>query len=422
MTARRRDRSHEAGALGDSGAVDGATGRLVLHLMGCALSGRAPRDVPESANWRQVFEISCNNSISGLLWAAAGKVSTVPEDVRAAWERSARMTALRTIQFDAERAVVVAALRERGLSCLPLKGAVLASLYPDPSMRSMSDNDLLYGFVEPDGCGGFQVEGADGERRQATIERARACAVEAMEGLGYRQVAGPLDACDTHFAKPPYLNFELHHGLVRDTVSFAGYYRNPWERARPVANPAPHEADFAFSEEDFYLYAVLHAKKHFDAGGAGARFLADIHMLLNAYGKTFSRDYVDRELERVGALGFERRMRELSDAVCSGADLSDEDLALASRLLACGTYGSDDEALRKRMERGAHGGPFANRLREIRRFLFSGECCPPELAHLYTGGFRLFYPFAKCLHFARLGLRDPQRQLRKLRLFFRGGR
>ena len=422
MTAPRREGLRGAGVLDDLRVVDGATARLVFHLMGCALSGHEPRDVPEAVDWHHVFEISCNNSIPGLLWSAASKIPTVPEEVRSAWERSARMTALRTVQFDAERAVVIAALRERGLSCLELKGAVLAALYPDPSMRSMADNDLLYGFVEPDGRGGFRVEGADGSRRQATIERARACAAEVMEGLGYMQVDGPLDACDTHFAKPPYLNFELHHGLVRDTVAFADYYRNPWERARPVANPAPHEADFAFSEEDFYLYAVLHAKKHFDAGGAGARFLADIHVLQNAYGEAISRGYVDRELERVGALGFERRMRGLSDAVCSEADLSDEDLARASRLLSCGTYGSDDEALRKRMERGAHEGPLANRLREARRFLFSRECCPPELARLYTGRFRFLYPFAKCLHFARLGLRDPQRQLRKLRRFFGGDR
>ena len=97
----------------------------------------------------------------------------------------ADMTLLRLLRFDAEREQVLSAMAARGLSYLPLKGVLIAGYYPAPEMRSMADNDILYGFVEPDEGGGFRISGADeAERGRATALAVREAAA-LMAERGY---------------------------------------------------------------------------------------------------------------------------------------------------------------------------------------------------------------------------------------------
>ena len=59
--------------------------------------------------------------------------------------------------FEEEREALFSRFSEVGLSYMTLKGLRFADLYPMPGMRSMSDLDILFGYVEEkeDGRYGF---------------------------------------------------------------------------------------------------------------------------------------------------------------------------------------------------------------------------------------------------------------------------
>ncbi|HBG3382863.1 TPA: nucleotidyltransferase family protein, partial [Clostridioides difficile] len=112
---------------------------FLVDLVRSGLRGEAPSGVPSRIDWNRLFDLAAWNSVTGLTWRSVRLVEEVPDDAREKWENSARVTALRKTLYDVEREQVIAELTRRGVSVMPVKGAVIADLYPDAGMRSMAD-------------------------------------------------------------------------------------------------------------------------------------------------------------------------------------------------------------------------------------------------------------------------------------------
>jgi len=197
----------------------------LIHLMSCALNDVQPCSLPEGASWDEVYALAEFNSVEGLAWTSARRVRDVPADMLKEWSATADMTLYRCVSYGIEREAVLAALADRGLSWLPLKGALLVDLYPSPHMRSMADNDILYGFVEEDPAGGFRIAGATEADRERTTARAVRVAVEVMEARGYRTIS-----------KTAIMSRSLRT-LTSISNFTAGWYRLPVRRLRTTITP-----------------------------------------------------------------------------------------------------------------------------------------------------------------------------------------
>ncbi len=333
-------------------------GRYLAHLIDCGLHDAAALPLPEGATWEGVHALAVRNSVEGMAYFGAKTCDGVPADLLKRWDTEAQMTMFRRLRFDAEREAVFAALAEAGLSYLPMKGTVVADCYPRPEMRSMADNDFLYGFTEPAGAGGFRICGATDAEREATVERGVRTIERVMRGLGYTATsvrAGNHEA----FEKEPIFNFEPHRRLMSPSNPMAPYYENPWSRAIQDEQD-PHL--FRFSDEDEYVFLMAHAFKHFDAAGCGVRFVVDTRAFLDAKGAGMDWDYVFGELVKVGLFDFEARVRALADAAFGGScdlrALPEEAQALLGFVLGSGTYGNSAQAVRRRLEKqmAAHEG------------------------------------------------------------------
>ncbi len=335
-----------------------SVGRYLAHLIDCGLHDAAAIPIPEGVTWEGVHALAARNSVEGMAYFGAKTYDDVPSDLLKRWESEAQMTMFRRLRFDAEREVVFAALAEEGLSYLPMKGTVVANYYPRPEMRSMADNDFLYGFVEPADAGGFCVCGATETEREATVERGVRTIERVMRGLGYTATSlrsGNHEA----FEKEPIFNFEPHRRLMSPSSPMAPYYENPWSRA-VRDDRDPHL--FRFSDEDEYIFLMAHAFKHFDAAGCGVRFVADTRVFLDAKGMNMNWDYVFGELVKVGLFDFEAQVRALADTAFGGScdlrALPEDDQALLAFVLGSGTYGNNVQAVRRRLEKqmAAHEG------------------------------------------------------------------
>lgn len=338
-------------------------GRYLLHLIDCGLHGGAAQRLPAGVSWQQVHALAASQSVEGVSWFGARTCSDVPSELRKQWESEAQATLFRRVRFDVEREQVFAALNTVGLAVLPMKGSVIADYYPSPEMRSMADNDFLYGFVgeNPEGAG-FRICGETPAARKATTERGVRAIVDVMRRRGY-SVASQRVGNHESFHKPPIFNFEPHRRLAAPDSSLAGYYENPWQRAlQDATNPLL----FGFNDEDEYLFVIAHAYKHFSNAGCGFRFVVDVRAFLDARGMQMNWDYVFDELQKMGLFDFEARVRGLADAAFGGtctldAPLSGGQLEMLRFMLGSGTYGTIERVVRKRLEKqkGTHKGNLA---------------------------------------------------------------
>ena len=403
-----------------------ASGLYLAHLVDCALHGAAPEVLPEGASWEEVHALAARNGMEGASWRAAALAGDVPSELRRRWAAEADMTLLRLLRFDAEREQVLSAMAARGLSYLPLKGVLIAGYYPAPEMRSMADNDILYGFVEPDEGGGFRISGADeAERGRATALAVREAAA-LMAERGYEAVSLGKGNHES-FHKKPSFNFELHRRLVASSSPHAAYSANPWKRA---LRDGTDSHLLRFSDEDEYLYFLVHAHKHFDSAGCGIRFVADLRVLLDAKGARMDWGYVRSELKALGLADFEACSRSLADAAFGGACsmagpdggplLNGVQESLLIHLLGCGTYGTMEERIRRQLGKivAENEGDLA---RAKRRYLLERTFIPEDAIKDAFPAFhrhKALRPLLPAYRACRGLARHPKRIWRELKMLF----
>lgn len=360
-------------------------GLYLCRLIACALRGvRCPDDAkPESVSWHDVFDLAKLNSVEAVTWMGLPEHPTPPidADLSDEWRRCADMTLFRQLQFDAERERIAQGLVAKGISFLALKGASMSVYYPSAGMRSMSDNDILYGRIRPLPPGADSPDGHDGRGYEAFGERRSADDVrEVMLDLGYTlyDVAhGEMD-----FVRSPMLTFEMFQEVSRPGSEHHDYYANPWRRTSP-RDAASFEArkgagEMCWPIEDEYLFHLVHMFKHWEhGGGCGIRFVVDAYVYdVAMHDRGADAGYVRGELEKLDLVSFERRVRGLAALVFGGrsasgklrpADFTDEDAAFLRSLLTCGIYGNLGFKVKHDVERSVAAGSsdFAGRLRYL---------------------------------------------------------
>ena len=394
--------------------------RYLLHLFACALNGTKPREIPADCSWETVYSLSVQNGVQGLLWEAAKCLDSLPRDLRASWEKVADAIFIRNVQLDADREEIVRRFSEAGISYLVLKGAALLPLYPSLSMRTMSDNDVLFGYVEPDSDGGYRVRGSTDRERAASLEDAGQVVRSIMVELGYTVLEHSGDVCDIQFSKPPYYRYEMHFALMERHRPYYFYFENPWKRAVPVGDgELGRGREFRFPDEDQYIYMIVHAYKHENMGGEGIRILGDIAVSLRAAEDGLDLAYVQDELSRMGLQDFERSLRELTLALLDEAELNIHLEQLAMQLIACGR-GSVERFVRAKLDEEREAGRWG-RLGYLRKLCSPDYYCPGELEFLANNKFlRPLFPVGRLVLFVRNAMRTPQNQLRKVSTFFKG--
>ncbi len=357
-------------------------GPYLVHLIRCALHSLPAEEKPTDCTWEQVYRLAKQNSVDGISFYGLNGLQEPPDgELQVSWKKQADVDMFRYLTFSEERRRILEEMDAAGLSYLPLKGIRLASYYPQPGMRSMGDNDILYGFVEPCPAGGYQIRGENAAARKETVRQAQACVREIMERCGF-QADSFLGAHDV-YRKASFLEFEMHRSLMSRVNPFYDYYENPWSRA-VQDRENPHA--FAFSPENEYVYLLAHAFKHFDGSGCGIRCAVDLYVFLKKEGAGLDWDFIRRELETLRLTEFEAQLRQMAcHAFAPEESLIPADLQLLYHLLGCGTYGTDEICMAQRVEKLQKAEHVD--LKQAKRRYFSERCFPSEARC------KEFYPF-----------------------------
>ena len=371
-------------------------GLRAVYLAACALHDQCPQ-----GDWQQdlesLYRFCKFHSITAIAAMALEKVwRTAPADDNAMKQwRQARDKAIRkNVLLNAERQRIMDWMESIGCWYMPLKGSLLQFDYPQFGMRQMSDNDILCDSTKSEEIYSFMLEN------------------------GY--------SCELHnqgnhdeFVRQPVYNFEIHRTLFKPETApeLAAYYADIHQRSRKDPN---NGFGYHLRDEDFYIYLTAHAYRHFVVSGIGIRNLMDVYIYLEKHGAGLDWDYIQGELTQLGAWDFECWCRRMSKALFGepnlAPELSDADLAVLDAFFASGTFGTEEQLLRKAME--ANSGKKGNKAGYFLRRVFpSGEML--GVMYPIVRGRPWLVPFVWVYRLVISVFKRPARVLRELKSFFR---
>lgn len=297
----------------------------LMYLCACTIKKETPNSnrisdmqIPE------IIDMAKEHKLSSMVAYSLLKSGVKEVELEGIIASSIRRMAI----FDSERNNIFAIFEKEGIWYMPLKGVILQDLYPAYGLREMADNDIL-----------FDVSKADKVK-------------EIMESLGYVIGSYGTSAHDTYF-KNPILNFEMHRRLFDKNSEFHAfeYYNEKHDLLQKDEN---NEFGYHLSHEDFYIYFIAHSYKHYSKKGSGLRTLLDIYIYLNKYPK-LEKDYIYRELGKLGLIKFEQEISRLAFDVLDGKELSSEESSRLGFIISSGVYGNRKNMVDNALSRSGDG-------------------------------------------------------------------
>ncbi len=279
--------------------------KFFIEILSCAFEKKSIKSVPENLDWDKLFYSASKHKMSHLFYEVLKRSEiSVPEDVEKKFFKSYKSALKKSAVFDAESEYISEAFSNNKISFLALKGAVIKNFYPDPTMRTMSDLDILL---------------SENDRKKAK---------EIMLSAGYEITLDNVTHEDV-FIKPPFMNIELHYSPVPADQPEYSYYKEKISQLLNHDNPRFYE--------DQYIFLIVHTAKHFRNGGIGVRAIADI-FFFNKH--NFSdRNYVENELKKLSLSDFENQMKNLSEMWFADSIENDDLKLIGNYILGSGAFG-----------------------------------------------------------------------------------
>lgn len=221
-------------------------------------------------------------------------------------------------------------LTQTGIKCLVMKGIVCRQLYPNPSLRPSSDEDILVRDTDFHACCDYFLQRgmiASGDRSDFE------CGFRSKDGL--------------------YI--ELHHSPFSPDAHEMGesnnYFAESFSRTMPVS--VENVTVQTLNGHDHLLYLLLHAYKHFIHSGFGIRQVCDIILWAEQHGQTVDWQRLFTQCEELRCrtfavavfqigqnyLGFRADRAGLPDAMIADKTPADK---LLTDILCGGVYGGEE--------------------------------------------------------------------------------
>lgn len=228
------------------------TEQVFLSLLRDYVCGQKLKSLP-AVDWQALYNLAQSHNVTGLVGRILADLPTdqrPPKALAVAFRQGMGQTLMAYEKRMAAVQVMEQTLTDAQIPYLTVKGACTAAAYPDPSLRTCGDTDIVL-----------------------TPEHQR----EAVQTLEQRGFAKKVTHDDVVMLTLHGFEFELHTRL--ESI-------NDGSRAL-LANPFAPEVAYNKSKNIWVLqpvyavyYTVLHLLHHIKTGGAGVRMLLDTDLLL----------------------------------------------------------------------------------------------------------------------------------------------
>lgn len=321
----------------------------LLKIIKEVLNGSSykPEDISD-VDWDLLYDFAAFHSVTEMVAYKIAELEEAPGEIKRRFARSLDISITRDTNQEYMVSQMIDVFEKNEIECMPLKGYILKHMYPAPEMRSMCDVDVLIHSSE--------------------IEKIK----EIMKKIDFE-----FDKESPHeyiFLAKPYVSVELHKSLVPNyNHELYSYYGDGWRVAKRKKG---FNNIYEMSFEDFYIYSIVHAAKHYLNGGTGIRQVSDIYVLLNSdkYDK-IDKDYVVSELKKLGLDTFNKIICNLSNVWFGEREHDEKTLQMEEYILMSGVYGTYERAKSSRVYRKSENSSYRiSRIKLYIRMIF-----PPRI-------------------------------------------
>uniref|UniRef100_UPI004056961E nucleotidyltransferase domain-containing protein n=1 Tax=Agathobacter sp. TaxID=2021311 RepID=UPI004056961E len=327
----------------------------LIYLAGCGVCQVIPdKACLEILDIPVLYNLSKKHFLTALLGTTLKEAGVIlPKE----WEQAISKAVRKNILFDIEREKLLSFMEQEGIWHLSLKGIILKDFYPSVGMRQMSDNDILFD-----------------ERFGDKVQKY-------MQSQGYETVSIAKGNHDI-YKKEPIYNFELHRALYgsANKKEWENYYKNIKDKL--ILNSGSFY-EYYFRDEDFYIYMVSHAYKHYIGSGTGLRTLLDFYVYLKAKEQDLDFSYIEKECKILGIADFERKNRILCKKAFSITNrydkntwekqFSQEETEMLFYYLSSGVYGTMERMVENRIRKLEENTKSKSKFRYLWNRLFPDE-------------------------------------------------
>ena len=229
------------------------------------------------------------------------------------------MAQFRVMNLDNECKKVCDVLEDAGIDHIPLKGAVIRPLYPEPWMRTSCDIDIL-------------VHEEDIRKAEAVLVEKLDCDVKSD---------GYLYGHDDQIKTTNGFVIELHFILSESKDAALPCLNDVWDYTI-LNNDKSHQ--YKMNNEMLYIYHIYHASKHFRYGGCGVKTILDTRIINHKLGLTTSN--CGDLIAESGLLKFAQAMEAISEKWFSGVE-NDDYIELEDYIFSGGVYGGENHVSAK---------------------------------------------------------------------------
>ncbi len=289
------------------------TQQLLLDLIRFELTGNKSKTLPEKQlNKEQIsllLKLAQAQSVSAIVISALLKLNIVSDDMQEGVRQQLLLAVHRAQRLQLMQDKIAAVLSETGISFVPLKGAVLRDLYPEPWQRSSCDIDILVYEKDIDAAVTVLSEKLGFEK----------------QGRNYHDIS--------LFSKSG-IHLELHFSLQENMENIDALLLKAWH----YTIDADQTCSKRFTNEYLMFHILAHLYYHFLNGGCGVRPFIDLWILQNKL--SFDDKLLRQMCETCKILVFYQHIRVMTD-VWFGDETKDDVLTtLESFVLKGGSFGT----------------------------------------------------------------------------------
>ena len=256
-------------------------------------------------DWDALYESAKMHSVENIFYQAIKDRLDVPDTLKEKVKKHYLGNIYQQISQDYYSEQIFNALNKKNIPYMPLKGYALRKLYPNPELRTSCDVDFFY----------------DVSRTEELSE--------IMQSEGFVEEKG---GRNHSVWRREMITFEPHFYLLSDNKKFHRYYQDVWEKLKCESGSL-----YSFTDEDFYIFFMVHSAKHFTHGGFGIRTVLDIHIYNQA--KTLNREYLLCEFEKLGLVQFVETIEKISRCWFEGETMDEKLECVSDYIIESGSYG-----------------------------------------------------------------------------------
>ncbi len=241
----------------------------LVQVIRCVLNNQEVEPINDSSfSYQDIYSLARFHQVENIAFEGV-KDYIDDQKLKNHWNKKYLQNITMCLTQEEEKKTLEKTFNEQKIKFMPVKGYYLRSLYPRDDFRFMSDFDIL---IEK------------GKHRKVK---------KMMKGLNYEVEQYNYYHHD-EYTKKPFIMIEMHRTLLPQDDTNYLYYQDPFSLAKPLEE---NQYCYKMSDEDLYIFNLVHFHKHYLAGGSGIRYLMDIYISLTK--QNLNGEYIASECKKL---------------------------------------------------------------------------------------------------------------------------